>query len=78
MKALRLNFTIAEDAVNGLKACVSPRKRSAFVTEAIREKLKAVEQEQLRLALIEGYSARRKEGAGINKEWEQITLEGLE
>lgn len=74
----KLNFTIPEDVAANLKSSVAERNRSAFVSEAIRDKLKQLEQEQLRLELIEGYTARRDEAAEINKEWEQITLESWE
>ena len=76
MQSLRLNFTIPEDVVMLLKAHVSERKRSAFVGDAIREKLKELQQERLRQTLAEGYLARRDEDASTNREWEQPTVEG--
>ncbi len=74
----KLNFTIPEDVAALLKSSVAERNRSAFVSDAIREKLKQMEDEQLRQELIEGYTARRDEAAEINKEWEQITMESWE
>lgn len=76
MTMVKLNFTIPEDVVAGLKQRVAVRNRSAFVCTAIREKLDRLAQEELRQALIEGYQARRDEDAEINREWEQATLEG--
>lgn len=76
MQKLRVNFTIPEEVVMSLKAQVSERKRSAFVGNAIREKLKELEEELLTQALAEGYLARRDEDARINREWEQPTVEG--
>lgn len=76
MNSLKLNFTIPEGIVATLKAHVGEGKRSAFVAEAIREKLIQLEQEQLRQTLMEGYLARRQEDAEINREWERPTLEG--
>ena len=58
-----------------LKAHVSKRKRSAFVTAAIRDRLQEPEQERLRETLAEGYLARREEDAGVNAEWEAASLE---
>jgi metal-responsive CopG/Arc/MetJ family transcriptional regulator len=75
MKTLKLNFTIPEDVAEALKTRVSKRKRSAFVAEAVAEKLKELEQEQLRKSLVEGYQARRTEDAEINQEWKGATLE---
>ncbi len=75
MKTLKLNFTVPEDVADALRALVSKRKRSAFVAAAVREKLKELEQEQLRQSLVEGYQARRTEDAEVNQEWEGPTLE---
>lgn len=75
MKTLKLNFTVPEDVAEELKARVSKRKRSAFVAAAVAEKLKEIEQEQLRRSLVEGYQARRVEDAEVNQEWEVATLE---
>ena len=78
MKTLKLNFTIPEDIAEALKAQISNRKRSAFVSEAVRARLKELEEEKLNQLLIEGYKAREKESAEIGKEWEPTTLESWE
>lgn len=75
MKTLKLNFTVPEDIAEALKTRVGKRKRSAFVAAAVAEKLKCLEQEQLRQSLVEGYQARQAEDADINREWEGATLE---
>ena len=76
MKTLKLNFTIPEDIAATLRSRISGRKRSAFVSGAIYEKLNQLEQEELKQTLIEGYLARREEDVEINREWERPTLEG--
>ncbi|MBI4295444.1 MAG: CopG family transcriptional regulator [Chloroflexi bacterium] len=76
MKTMKLNFTVPEDIAEALKARVIKRKRSAFVAAAVLDKLKELEQEQLRQSLVEGYQARREEDTEINMEWEGATLEG--
>jgi hypothetical protein len=75
MKTLKLNFTIPEDVAETLRTRVDKRKRSAFVAVALVEKLKALEEEQLKQTLIEGYKAMSDEASETNKEWEAITLE---
>lgn len=75
MKTLKINFTVPEDVAEALKSQVSKRKRSAFVAAAIADKLKEVEEEQLRQSLVEGYQARQAEDAEVNQEWEGATLE---
>ncbi len=75
MKTLKLNFTVPEDIAELLRSRVDKRKRSTFVSAAVREKLQELEQEQLKQALREGYQTRREEDAKINSEWEEPTLE---
>ena len=71
MRTLKLNFTIPEDVAEALRNRVQQRRRSAFVTAALVEKLKKLEEEEL----IEGYQARNVEDTDINKEWENLTLQ---
>ncbi len=73
--AVKVNFTLPEDLLDLLKQNVRNRERSAFVAEALREKLAEQARKQLEAELIEGYQATAKEGARINAEWEAITLE---
>lgn len=75
MKTLKINFTIPEDVAEALKSRVGKRKRSAFVVAAVADKLKELEEEQIRQSLVEGYQARQAEDAGVNQEWEGATLE---
>ena len=75
MKTLKLNFTIPEDVAEALKARVSRRKRSAFVSVAVADKLKELETEQLRQSMVEGYQARRAEDTEVNQDWERATIE---
>jgi hypothetical protein len=75
MKMLKLNFTIPEDVAEELKSHISKRKRSAFVTAAVADKLKKLEEEQLRQSLVEGYQARKAEDVELNSEWEGAALE---
>lgn len=70
MRTLKLNFTIPEDVAEALRNRIQQRRRSAFVTAALVEKLKKLEEEEL----IEGYQARNVEDTDINKEWENLTL----
>ncbi len=71
----RLSFTIPEDVATMLKARVSRRNRSAFVTAAVRGKLRELGRERLREALVEGYLARRDEDSRLSAEWEAASLE---
>ncbi len=75
MKTLKLNFTVPEDVAEELKSRIDKRKRSAFVVEAVRDRLDQLRREQLRQTLREGYLARKHEDSEINNEWEKATLE---
>ena len=76
IKNLKQNYTIPEETVAQLKAIVGVRGRSAFVAEAIADKLEGLKQAQLQQNLKEGYLDRREEDAEINTGWENATLEG--
>jgi hypothetical protein len=78
MKTLKLNFTVPEDIAEALRTQVSKRKRSAFVSEAVSARLKQLEEEKLKQLLIEGYKAREKEDAELDKEMEFATFENLD
>jgi len=69
----RLNITLPEEIAQEIKDI--PNK-SAFISEAVKEKLGRINKEKLDKLLIEGYKASRKEDKEINQEWEKITLEG--
>ena len=73
---VKMTFTIPEDVAREFRDIVAERKRSAFVTNALREKLRKVEAERLRQQLIEDYKETREEDRLINEEWEAVTLEG--
>ena len=75
MKTLKLNFTVPEDVAKSLKTRVKARKRSAFVSEAVRARLKELEEAELKRQLVEGYKARGNEGKATDAEWEHATLE---
>jgi len=75
MKTLKINFTVPEDVAEGLKSRISKRKSSALVPAEIADKLKELEEEQLRQSLVEGYQARQAEDVEDNREWEEATLE---
>jgi hypothetical protein len=75
VKTVKINFTVPEDVAEALKTRIGKRKRSAFVTAAVRDRLKQIEIENLRQSLIEGYQARCAEDSTINGEWEEATLE---
>lgn len=71
----RLNITIPEDIAKKLDKVSN---KSRFIAEAVKEKLDELEMQELEGLLIEGYKAVKEEDRAVNKEWEEITLEGWE
>jgi hypothetical protein len=52
------------------------RKVSQFIAQAIAEKLRHLDQAELRAALEEGYVATRSDRAQLNQEWDPASTEG--
>ena len=73
---VKMTFTIPEELAHKLKDIVADRQRSAFVADALREKLREAEKKAFEQELIQGYIETREEDRLINEEWEAATLEG--
>ncbi len=73
---IKMTVTIPEETVDRLRMAVDHRQRSAFVANALKEKLQAMEEEQLDRALIQAYIERYKEDKALDGQWEGATLEG--
>lgn len=73
---VRLNITLPRDVARRLDKFAEPRKRSRFISEAIRRRIKQIEEQEIERLLEEGYRARRKESLALAKEFEAIDLEG--
>ena len=69
----RLNITIPEDLSKQLEPI---RNKSRFISEVLKEKFEIEKKRELDKLLVEGYQFTKKEDKKINKEWEEITLEG--
>ena len=69
----RLNITLPEEIVRELK---NVPNKSRFIADVLREKFERERKKKLDELLIEGYKTTKEENKKINKEWEEITLEG--
>lgn len=74
-ETIRMNISIDKDLALELKKVTSPRKRSAFIADAIRQKLEQQKQQELTQLLEEGYKNRYKESIEISAEFREIDLE---
>jgi len=76
MNMVRMNITLPEDLARQLDKLVGPRKKSRFITETLKERVKKIEEDKLQKMLEEGYKNRREESLSIAKEFEPVDLEG--
>jgi len=71
-----MNITLPEELAHELDELVGPRKKSEFIFDAVRRRLREIRQHELERLLQEGYKARNKEALFLAKEFESADLEG--
>jgi metal-responsive CopG/Arc/MetJ family transcriptional regulator len=74
MEFVRLNVSIPHDIFEDLSKIVKPRKRSRFITDAIRKSLKKEQDQRLAAEYEEAASEIRR----INQELEGVISDGLD
>jgi len=74
-ETIRMNISIDKDLAINLKKATSPRKRSAFISSAIRQKLEQLKKQELEQLLEEGYKNRHKESMDLSGEFADVDLE---
>ena len=76
MCAVRMNITIPEELARQVDQLADPRKRSKFISEALKHRIEEIQREKAQKALEEGYKARKEESYSITREFETADLEG--
>jgi metal-responsive CopG/Arc/MetJ family transcriptional regulator len=76
MRAIRMNVTIPKELAQQMDELTGPRKRSQFISEALKQRIDEIQHEKAQKALEEGYKARKEESRSITKEFETVDLEG--
>ena len=76
MSMVRMNITIPKELACQLDQIAGHRKKSHFITEALSERIRKMEDQMLKNALEEGYKSRRIESLSISKDFEPVGLEG--
>ncbi len=74
MSAVRMNVSLPKETFDELNRVVQPRKRSRFISKAIRDALK--EQRDERLA--REYAEAAEESRRVNQELEGVIADGLD
>jgi hypothetical protein len=75
MRVVRMNITIPQDLARKVDELTEPRKRSQFITEALKRRIDEIRHDKLLKTLEEGYKARKEESRSITKEFEPADLE---
>ena len=76
MRVVRMNITIPQELARQVDELTNPRKRSQFISEALKHRIDEIQREKAQKALEEGYKARKEESHFITKEFEAADLEG--
>jgi len=76
MDTVRLNITLPEKLAHQLDRLVGPRMKSRFITEALRQRIERMHNEQMQKLLEEGYKDRKAESRALVKEFEAVDMEG--
>ena len=76
MRVVRMNITIPEELARQVDQLTDPRKRSLFISEALKHRIEEIQREIAQKALEEGYKARKEESYLMTKEFEAVDLEG--
>lgn len=75
MSTVRLNITLPADIANALKGT---KNKSAYIADAVKEKIEKEKKEKLKALLREGYQATSKEDKEIAEEWDITSGDGLD
>ena len=76
MRVVRMNITIPQELAHKVDELTDPRKRSQFISEALKHRIEEIQREKAKKALEEGYKARKEESHSITREFETADLEG--
>ncbi len=72
---VRLNITLPLSITQELNKFSGPRKRSQFIAEAIKLRIRQLKEKKMEALLVEGYQATKKEGLEMVREFEAIDIE---
>jgi len=75
-ETVRMNITLPRDLVEALDIVAGPRRRSQFISEAVKLRIQQFERERLESLLAEGYRASREESLKLVREFEAADIEG--
>ena len=75
MNTVRVNITLPMEIAQMLR---NVKNKSAFIAEAIRERIEKEEKANLIKELTEGYQTRRKEDNELSLDWDTTSGDGID
>jgi metal-responsive CopG/Arc/MetJ family transcriptional regulator len=75
MNTVRVNITLPMEIAQMLR---NVKNKSAFIAEAIRERIEREEKANLIKELTEGYQIRRKEDNELSLDWDTTSGDGID
>jgi len=72
---VRLNITLPLSITKELNQYSEPRKRSQFISEAIKLRVAQLKKQEMEKLLTEGYQETKNEGLEITQDFESIDVE---
>lgn len=75
MNTVRVNITLPMEIAQMLR---NVKNKSAFIAEAIRERVEREEKSNLIKELTEGYQIRRKEDNELSLDWDTTSGDGID
>jgi hypothetical protein len=73
---VRLNISLPLDVARQVDEVAGPGRKSHFIAETLRRRLREIKDQELQDALAEGYRARSEEASSLAREFEPADLEG--
>jgi len=78
MSTSRLHITIPKNLFEELKSILKSGETSAFISNLIKEKLREIKKEKLKVSLAEGYKKRNNEDKQFARTFKHLDSEGLD
>ena len=75
MNTVRVNITLPFEIVEMIK---NVKNKSAFIAEAIRDRVEREEKANLIKELTEGYNVRKKEDQELSLDWDATSGDGID
>ena len=72
---VRLNISLPSSITEDLKQFSLPRKRSQFIAESIKLRIRQLKEKKKEIFLKEGYKTEKTKGLQITREFESVDIE---